>query len=537
MLMVVLLFVPLNIYLLKRYLDVKQNFLFIVDENVPRLQALLTMQMLTTQIDFFITNFSVEFQRMAINSNTPNKIGAVKDKFLALLEELGEQQKIYKKSQVKTTVNENTKHLHRLRDDVVLAALDVFSVKEKGVFTRDLEKKEKILEAKEQQLNDFIKTLLLQESSILEEEREKVNNAALELRNLFFRLNALIVLITIILSFFLMHTISKPIIRLSQFANNIDYENLKPLLPLMSKDEIGQLQDHLNIMLQKLDKAKNISIETSRAAGVAEIATSILHNVGNVLNSINTSVALLGENNQQSYVIRLPQLLTILENNKDNLNDYFNQDKRGKLFIPYFKKLTEQLVSEKTKTQEELDNLNKNLNHVNQIIAMQQKSSRPGSHFLERIKIDDLIEEILLLYANSLRKVPINVERQFSEIPPVLSVKNKIQQILINLVKNAIDSLIISNPKEKRLIIKIELLKNKSCVQIIVSDNGIGISKENLKKIFTFGFTTKKEGHGYGLHNSALLANELGGELKAESHGLNQGASFILRVNADSGSK
>lgn len=529
MLMVALLFIPLNIYLLKRYVDVKQNFLTIVDKTVPRLEALLTMQNLTTRIDLFIKNFRIKFNQATINGNAPRKIDSVKDEFLALLEELGEQQNTYKKYQVETTKT-NVKKLNGLRDDVILAALDVFSVKEQNKSPKELDIKAKHLADKEQELNEFIKILLLQESTFLEEEREGINTASLELTNLIILLNTVIILIIIFLSLFLTKVISKPIIHLSQFANNIDYDNLKPLLPILSNDEIGDLQNHLNRMLQKLDKAKATLIETSRSAGVAEIATSILHNVGNVLNSINTSVALLSEHIKLSYVSQLPKLLDVIEDNKNNLDHYINHDERGKLVIPYFKKLIGQLTDEKNISQEELETLNRNLTHVNQIIAMQQSASRPGSQILERIDIDDLIEELLLLYASRLRKTNINVERQFNQTPPFVSVKNKIQQILINLIKNAVDSLAISDQKLKRLIIKVELMEDKKLLLILVSDNGSGISKDHLQKIFSFGFTTKQEGHGYGLHNCALLANELGGQLRVDSAGLGQGATFTLSI-------
>lgn len=529
MLMVALLFIPLNVYLLKRFVDVKQNFLTIVDKTVPRLEALLTMQNLTTRIDLFIKNFRIKFNQATMNGNAPKKIDSVKDEFLALLEELGEQQNIYKKYQIQTT-KKNVKRLNELRDDVILAALDVFSVKEQNKSPKQLELKAKHLADKEYELNEFIKILLFQESTFLEEEREGINTASHELRNLIILLNTVIILIIIFLSLFLTKVISKPIIHLSQFANNIDYDNLKPLLPILSNDEIGDLQNHLNKMLQKLNKAKATLIETSRSAGVAEIATSILHNVGNVLNSINTSVALLSEHIKLSYVSQLPKLLDVIEDNKNNLDHYINHDERGKLVIPYFKKLIGQLTDEKIKNEEELETLNRNLTHVNQIIAMQQSASRPGSQILEPINIDDLIEEILLLYASRLRKAMINVERQFHQTPPLVSVKNKIQQILINLVKNAVDSLTISNQTLKRLIIKVELMEDKRRLLIRVSDNGSGISKEHLSKIFSFGFTTKQEGHGYGLHNCALLANELGGQLQVDSAGPGQGATFTLII-------
>ncbi|BCA97068.1 hypothetical protein TUM19329_34290 [Legionella antarctica] len=529
MLIVALLFIPVNIYLLNRYLLVKQDFLSIVDGTVPRLEALLSMQNLTTRIHLFINDSNFQLLNETANGNTSTRNDARKDELLAFLGELGEQQKLYQKHHL-STVNKNAQILDQLRDNVILKALDVFSAKERGLTLPELEKKTRELKSAEFNLNKFIKNLLLQETTILDEERIKTIKKAVELKNLLILLNGLIVLITFALSLFLMKIISRPIIQLSDFAGKIDYGNLTPLLPILTKDEIGQLQTHLNEMLIKLSKAKTKLIETSRSAGVAEIATSILHNVGNVLNSINTSVALLSENSKKSSLSQLPKLLTIIEQNKSNFDHYLEQDERGKLFVPFFKGLIKQLEHEQSLTQEELSHLDKNLTHVNQVIAAQQISGQPNRHVVEAIELEELIEDILLLYANRLRKLSINVDRRYNHIPEFLSIKTKIQQILINLIKNAIDALTDNDLQEKRLIIEAISLNDALGIQIIVRDNGIGIAKENLKKIFSFGFTTKNEGHGYGLHNCALLAQEIGGEISVQSDGLQQGSTFTLSI-------
>ncbi|MBA2657965.1 MAG: HAMP domain-containing histidine kinase, partial [Tatlockia sp.] len=382
-----------------------------------------------------------------------------------------------------------------------------------------------------------IRTLLLHESTILEEEKEKTIESAVALRNLTLFMNGLIILITIGLSIFLMRIISKPIIKLSDFAANINYENLHPLLPILTNDEIGQLQKHLNMMLINLDKAKRNLIETSRSAGIAEIATSVLHNVGNVLNSINTSVTILSENCKKTHLNQLPKLLAILENNKNCLDHYINQDERGKLFIPYFGKLIEQLKSENIKIKEELNYLNKNLIHVNQIIAMQQDVA--GNQYFdmnEPIQLEAILEDILLLFANTIRKLNISIERQYTPMRAFLTIKSKVQQIIINLIKNAIDALAMGNQEEKNLIIKLEV-NSEQRVLINIIDNGIGIVKKDFDKIFSFGFTTKKEGHGYGLHNCAFLAKELGGELQVQSEGLYKGSVFTLNLPATRGKR
>ncbi|KTD45469.1 sensor histidine kinase [Legionella quinlivanii] len=526
MLLVVFLFIPANLFLLARYLDVKESFLIIIERTVPRLEALLTMKNLVMQINFFMS-YDEKFSQ-SLSKKDREHLAVIKDEFLSILGELGEQQTIYQKYE-SSSADQNGRKLNQLRDTVVLAALDLFLAGERQKSLSEITVKKGFLQIKEKDLNDFINRILVQESTLLEEERERTIAASTALFNLLLILNGIIILITFGLSIFLANIISKPIIKLSDFAGKIDYDHLAPMLPIMTRDEIGELQSHLNEMVMKLDRAKTRLIETSRSAGVAEIATSILHNVGNVLNSVNTSVAMLSEAAQHSYVVQLPKLLSILEENQEHLDLYLKEDERGKLFIPYFKKLIEQLENEQLQMSEELNQLNNNLTHVNQVIDMQQSSGQASSQIKETIELEELIEDILLLYANRLRKASINVERQYGNISPIISVRTKIQQIIINLIKNAIDALILGEQQEKRLIIKVETT-SPSLACITISDNGIGIQKDDLTRIFSFGFTTKKEGHGYGLHNCALLARELGGELRVQSKGSGQGSSFTLEI-------
>ncbi|MFA5960708.1 MAG: HAMP domain-containing sensor histidine kinase [Tatlockia sp.] len=520
---------PVNMYLFTRYALIKHDFLSIIKGTMPRLEALYTMENVTTHINLFVNNFNSIYQKEVANTSTPSKIGVTKDEFLALLEELGSQQRIYQKY-YSTTLFSDAQKLEQLRDKVVLSALAVFSAREQQVPQQLFEEKMKYLELSENQLHALIKSLLLQESIRLQKEGDKTIKALGVLHNSILLLNGFILLITFGLSWLLSRIISKPLVELSHFAAHIDYNQLTPLLPVLSHDEIGQLQHHLNTMLFKLDKAKTNLIETSRSAGIAELATGILHNVGNTLNSINTSISLLSENVNYSSLSRLPKLVAILEENKNNLDFYLNEDERGKFFIVYFQKLIEQLESERGKMQEELSRLQKHLLHVNQIIAMQQKTAQMQKHIYEPIHMNELIEEVLMLFTNTLRKENITIETQGNVFLPVYSVKSKIQQILINLIKNAIDALSVVELSEKKLILHIDLAENQKDMLITVKDNGIGIAHKDLNKIFSFGFTRKKEGHGYGLHHCAVLARELGGDLQVESKGLNQGAAFHLKI-------
>ena len=113
---------------------------------------------------------------------------------------------------------------------------------------------------------------------------------------------------------------------------------------------------------------------------------------------------------------------------------------------------------------------------------------------------------------------------------PVISMdKHKVLQILVNLIRNAKYAMDATARRDKRLTVSIRL-NPENFVELSVTDNGIGISRDNLTRIFSHGFTTKRDGHGFGLHSGAIAAREMGGRLYARSDGANQGATFILEL-------
>jgi C4-dicarboxylate-specific signal transduction histidine kinase len=144
----------------------------------------------------------------------------------------------------------------------------------------------------------------------------------------------------------------------------------------------------------------------------------------------------------------------------------------------------------------------------------------------------ELVEDALRINAAAFERHRVQVIRKFDETTPLLSVdRHKVLQVLINLFGNAKYAMDVQTSDEKRLIICIEPIASQRA-RIVVTDNGVGISAENLVKIFTHGFTTKEGGHGFGLHSSANAAKEIGGSLTAHSDGPGRGATFILELPA-----
>lgn len=270
-------------------------------------------------------------------------------------------------------------------------------------------------------------------------------------------------------------------------------------------------------------------VTSARNAGMADVATSILHNVGNILNSANVGLSLISETYEYSFINKILSILTMLENNKENINTYLFKDDKGKLIIPYLISINEELNREFNKNKSEINNLVTHLNHIREIIDMQQNISGKST-LIESISLKETIETALKMSTHKLGNNLIQIEQVYDSIDKIKTDKSKLLQILVNLLQNAKEAIFShtdSNNKKISIIVK---KVNDNKIKLLISDSGIGIDPKDKIKIFSFGFTNKEGGHGYGLHASALFAKELGGALELESEGVGKGATFTLSL-------
>lgn len=285
--------------------------------------------------------------------------------------------------------------------------------------------------------------------------------------------------------------------------------------------ERRQAEEALHLSQQKL-------LETSRLAGMAEVATGVLHNVGNVLNSVNVSASLVVEKLRRSKAPKLAQATALLTGQNGNLGEYLTNDPSGRKLPGYLAKLSEFFVTENAELLQEADQLGRNIEHIKEVVAMQQSYAKVSGVF-ENLPPNLLVEDAIAMNISAFERHGIVLERKFSTVSPVRVDRHKVLQILINLLRNAKYALDASKRPDKRIAVSICAASEQSA-QIIVADNGIGISAENLTRVFAHGFTTKEEGHGFGLHSGALAARAMGGSLSVASAGLGHGATFTLEL-------
>jgi two-component system, sensor histidine kinase ChiS len=302
----------------------------------------------------------------------------------------------------------------------------------------------------------------------------------------------------------------------------------KPFNPVLLKARIGACLEKKRVRQaeRELEKARQL-LEVSRQAGMAEIATNILHNVGNVLNSVNVSSRLILDKVERSKITGITKAVTLLEAHKSDLPGFFEDRLTGQRLLDYLSKLDSYLAQEKVEIQKEVQTLLSNILHIKKIVAMQQSYARV-SEALETLNIEDLVEDAVQLNCGALEICRIKVVREYSERQPILTDKHKVLQILVNLIRNAMQAFNDSGDKDKQITLRIT--NENSRMKIAVIDNGIGIPKENMDRIFGHGFTTRKDGHGFGLHSGALTAQELGGTLTVFSEGSGRGSKFTLEL-------
>lgn len=291
--------------------------------------------------------------------------------------------------------------------------------------------------------------------------------------------------------------------------------------------ELRQTVFQLKQAEAELEKVHKELLEASRRGGMAEIATNVLHNVGNVLNSVNVSATLAAENVKKSKASGLARAVELMRGHENDLGAFFAQDPQGKLLPEYLDRFSENLKANQEATLKELDSLRENIEHIKEIVNVQQRYANV-SGVREIVNIPDLVEDSLRMNLNSLKRHGIRLVRELGGARRVNIDKHKVLQILVNLVCNAEHACRESDRVDKQMTVRVAHEEGR--VMISVRDNGVGILPENLTRIFSHGFTTRKDGHGFGLHSGALAAKEMGGCLSVQSDGPGQGAVFTLEL-------
>ena len=277
----------------------------------------------------------------------------------------------------------------------------------------------------------------------------------------------------------------------------------------------------------KMERTHQQLLTTSRLAGMAEVATYVLHNVGNVLNSVNLLGAAIAKDVHDSQVGDVKKLGDLLASKGQDLGRFVTEDPRGQKVPNYLKRLGAHLAEEQLDLNNKIEFLTENIQHIKEIVATQHAYAKI-SGVLENVTLEHIVEDALRMQGEILVHHNIKLLRDYSQAPPLLVDRHKVLQILFNLLQNAKHACDKSDTAEKQIVVLIRAKDDH--VVVCVRDNGIGIAPENLTRIFAQGYSTRKDGHGFGLHSSMLMAQDMRGTLEVFSAGLGKGAAFTLEL-------
>ena len=269
-------------------------------------------------------------------------------------------------------------------------------------------------------------------------------------------------------------------------------------------------------------------VETAHSAGMAEIATGVLHNIGNILNSVNISTEELGLTLKNSKIKGFMKANELVKKNQDHVGEFFTQHPKGKLIPGYYISLGEAIQDEHRLMDEEIHSLTKKVNMMRDVISTQQNYAK-ASLYTEDVVIADVVEDAIKLQIASLNRQGVRIVRDFVDRPTGIVPKVKLIHVLTNLIKNSKEAMANNSTRNKAQTLSIRMtLADQNTAEIRIADTGCGIEPQNMDKIFNHGFTTKEHGHGFGLHTCANFMTEMGGSLIAESEGEGHGSVFVV---------
>jgi signal transduction histidine kinase len=357
----------------------------------------------------------------------------------------------------------------------------------------------------------------------------------------------------VIMYWVLRKQIARPLRALTQATHRVAAGDFQVALDTSREDELGTLACAFRAMADKVqqreeqlrqanegleqrveERTRELKtvhgqlIQTARQAGMAEIATNVLHNVGNVLNSVYTSSQLARDRVGDLKVEQVSKVATLLDERQADLATFLTEDARGRNVMPFLSKLGQNLVKEREEILTLLADVGRYTEHIGDIVKVQQNHARTP-RMNEPVHLSALVDDALRINAAALTRHHVKEVRQLPYLPPVMTDKHKVLMILVNLISNAKYAMDDKPEAQRILTVKLEL-PAPDRVRIEVQDNGVGIAEEMATRIFQYGFTTRKDGHGFGLHSSAVAAQELGGSLTLHSEGLGRGATFTLEL-------
>jgi sigma-B regulation protein RsbU (phosphoserine phosphatase) len=292
----------------------------------------------------------------------------------------------------------------------------------------------------------------------------------------------------------------------------------------------------VNALMAEVREQQQHLMESARQAGMAEVAVGALHNVGNLLNSVSVSAEEIREAAAAVGSDGLSRLSALLSEQAGDLPAFFARDERARHLPAYLAGLAETLGRELSRIRSEAGELTERTGLVRDSIRVLQDVARGGSGWPVRETVDlaTVIRAALEIQRGTIERHRVQVREELGPLPPIATQRARLVHVLVNLVKNAAEAM-RSVPEERRVLVLSGGRREDGKIRLDLRDAGEGIAPENLERIFAYGFTTKPDGNGFGLHTCANYMKQMGGSLSVASDGPGTGATFTLVIDPGGG--
>ena len=270
------------------------------------------------------------------------------------------------------------------------------------------------------------------------------------------------------------------------------------------------------------------------AQGRLEIVDTILHNIGNAINSVTVGMNVLQDNLVANQLIhRFSALADMVQAHQEDWVDYIKNDPKGQQVLPFMIALAKDFSGQNERVIETLERITERVTHIIDIIRTQRSSGR-SSMTRKYINLKQSIQGAVKLQQDLIDKRGIDMHIDCQNAPNEIQIQeSQFQQMLVNLLKNsieAIDDLIQSGGLDGTPRIEVKAYINEDFLVLDVTDNGIGIAQKDLRIVFNAGYTTKQTGTGLGLHSSANFVIGSGGKIYPLSEGIGQGTTIRVML-------
>lgn len=275
----------------------------------------------------------------------------------------------------------------------------------------------------------------------------------------------------------------------------------------------------------ELHAAKDDLLAAAHQAGKAEIATGVLHNIGNTLTGVFVNVDALQRTFSRQLLASIQKVGDAVKDSED-VNQYLTNNTQGKKIPSFVVALGPLLTRERQRMDAALERIEDGISLMKESVRTQQAYAN-SSFMYQEIDLAKEVDTMIALTISDSKGGGVVIEKRFAPHAPLIAQREKVGHIIANLIKNAFEAL-SEVPRDRRRI-TISIFEGAYGTTVLeVSDTGCGIKVEDLTRIFSFGFTTKPDGHGFGLHHCANAMTEMNGKLSVSSPGLGKGATFTM---------